>query len=275
MSCRRCGGECQPEGSDLSQGIVRCSQCQAISVSQPPTPVVASSPLGVGLFSFSPSQLDGTGLPRAEPPPASVLSQVSVLPGPLARPSGISEESSEGVYEFHWRWFDWNYLGLAILCGIWISAGCGAFGSKSWWLIHAWEAQGTELDRWLHYLPVVFVASLLYYVVAGLVNSSTLRIAEGQVSVEHGPLPWWGEFTFEATEVRQFFCTHQVHHHKRGFTVTYSLEMIDRSGRQVSVLGGFSDPKQPLYLEQQLEARLQIANEPIGGELRRMGALGL
>lgn len=269
MQCRRCGADLAAAGCDLTQGIASCPRCHSITTTRPPTPVPTHHPSTIDPLAFSPSDYEAHGFTFGGAAPAMNIPRATFRSGPIAAPFGISEAVVDDHYELHYRWFDLSHLGVAAFAALTIAAGCGAFGHDHAWIMELAAEAGEGPWKWLRYAPFLVVAAILYYVLAGILNSSTIRIADGEVAIEHGPLPWWGEFSFPTSDVRQFFCTQQVHYHKRGWSLTYSLEMLDQGGQQTTLLSGFPSPEQPLFLEQQLEAKLQIPPELIGGEIRR------
>ena len=54
--------------------------------------------------------------------------------------------------------------------------------------------------------PIAHVAvgvGLTYYTVAGFVNSTVLRVSEGQLAVRQGPFPWPGNRTLHTSDLDQ------------------------------------------------------------------------
>jgi hypothetical protein len=46
---------------------------------------------------------------------------------------------------------------------------------------------------------------MIYYAITGYVNKTTVNVDYGQLTVRHGPLPWWGDRQIEPTHIVQLY----------------------------------------------------------------------
>lgn len=129
--------------------------------------------------------------------------------------------------------------------------------------------------RWLMIIfPIAHVAvgvGITYGTLAGFLNTTVIRVADGWLSVQHGPLPWLGNVALATDDVDQIYCKRKTHRHRDddGSTSTsmnYEVHAI-LGERQVKLLGGLHDPQQALFVEQRLERCLQIEDRPVPGEM--------
>ena len=186
----------------------------------------------------------------------------------MPMPPGITVEPAGRDLTIHRSWFTWAALFLVFFCLIWDGVVSvfllgGIFG--------AFQGAGAMA------LPFMLIPGLFgvigffitYYTICCFVNTTTIRVNQGELSVSHGPLPWFGGVTMPAGEVMQFYVSEQVHHHKRSVSYTYSVEMYLRSGIRQKLVENLEDAGQALYIEQQLEQHLQIADQRVMGEIPR------
>jgi hypothetical protein len=110
--------------------------------------------------------------------------------------------------------------------------------------------------------------SIGYIAVAGLLNSTTLAIKDGVLTVRHGPLPWRGNHTLPTEELRQLFCQQHISSYRGGGGTPISYEVhAQLDGREVKLVRGLEESRQALYIEQLVEGTLGIEDVPVPGEL--------
>ena len=76
-------------------------------------------------------------------------------------------------------------------------------------------------------------------------------------------LPW----TWQETE-EKLFVVRKVKRTKNGSTTTYELQAVTTMHSALVLLKGLDSLGQGLWLEQEIERRLGIRNEPVAGEYR-------
>ncbi len=111
-------------------------------------------------------------------------------------------------------------------------------------------------------------AFLTYFVISTFVNKTVIRVAEGELSVKHGPLPWGGNCRIATSDLKQVFCTEKRHRRKHGCGYTYCVEALKRDNSKLTLVSSLEELDQALFIEQQVEQHLKMRNERVPGEVR-------
>lgn len=122
-------------------------------------------------------------------------------------------------------------------------------------------------------------AGVGYIALAGIVNRTTVQIADGTLCVSHAPLPWPGALCIPASAVTQLYTresstttrSRRGSHPSRTRT-TYSYDVMVCHGtdhREQRLVAHLQHPNQALFIEYTVERYLGIIDRPIRGELRR------
>jgi len=181
---------------------------------------------------------------------------------PLAgKPQNLVMQQANGEMVVQFRWFSWKYLFLAFFCVMW-------FGFLAFWYLLALNV-GSRMMLLLPLLHVAVGLFLAYSTVAGFINTTTLRIAGGRLSVRHQPLPWPGAVNLSTADVQQLYCEEKIVQIKGGTRRVYSLSALLRDGKRKKVVRDVDSPDLPIFLEQHAEAWMKIADAPVAGELAR------
>lgn len=157
--------------------------------------------------------------------------------------------------------YKWPKVGMA--------AGTAVFGIglvvAVWGLLHRFPIA----LRLVAEIPVVlFALAAGYAALADFFNHTHFRIAGQQLEVSHDPIPWAGSARYAKHQVRQLYVKEAARAGRRRTNrAYYSLHAILRDGRHIRLLGGISSAYDALYLEQQMEARLDIADKAVPGEM--------
>jgi hypothetical protein len=158
------------------------------------------------------------------------------------------------------RWFSWKYLPMAFFAFAWDSF-------LIFWYITA-IASGAPVIFII--FPVAHLAVgiwITYTTLAGFFNHTTVELSQGKLSVWFDPLPWPGEKSLRANDIKQLFCKEVIKRSGEGSTTTsYHLYALDRQDHQIKLLTNLETPEVVQFLEQQLEEWLRIRNEPVEGE---------
>lgn len=177
-------------------------------------------------------------------------------------PRGMSIEEGAAGTVITWRWFGAAYVLLAFFCVAWD-------GFLLFWYGVALTRETPALFKLFPSVHVVVGIAITYITLAGLLNRTWIKGANGVVTVLHGPLPWWGNLTVPCADIEQFFCKEKVSHGKHGPRHTYEVwaALRDNSMKKI-VAGGLTD-EQAIYIEQRLEQALGITDRPVAGEMMR------
>jgi hypothetical protein len=106
---------------------------------------------------------------------------------------------------------------------------------------------------------------LAYYVVAMIVNRTTIRADNQGFEVRHGPLPWFGNRRLERSAVDQFYVAEagvRVNRQAR-----WSLSVLDATGLGRTVIRMLKSPDEARWLEHELEQHMGIENRHVPGEV--------
>jgi hypothetical protein len=243
LKCEQCGAPFQAKDLHLERGLATCSACGSVQqLPQRPQPE---------------SHDDAQAADRAKP------KQVVPIPSRFV----VTDEGSE--LTIHYRWFTPVIIFLAFFAIAWDSF-------LVFWYSMAFGDHGPpDPMKWIMIIfPICHVAvgvGLTYFVLAGFLNATTVRVADGMLSVRHGPLPWIGNLNLPADDIQQLYCdkkisTSQNDNGGSSTSIRYSVfAVVD--GRKTRILGPLNDADQALFVEQRLERFLNIKDSPVPGEL--------
>lgn len=231
--CPNCDATIDPEEINIKLGVAKCVTCQSV-------------------FSFA-----------DQVPPADSGAPVPAARAEVPLPSGIRVEQWGHELCLARRWFTPAVLFLLFFCVAWD-------GFLVFWYSMAFSDANTP---WIMIVfPVAHVAigiGLTYFTIASLLNTTRIRVANGQLSVRHGPLPWLGSCDISVDDIEQIFCSEKTKHGENGSHTFYGVNAMLTDGRKIKLVSGLSEADQALYIEQTIEDHLHIPDRPVGGEMRR------
>jgi hypothetical protein len=106
-------------------------------------------------------------------------------------------------------------------------------------------------------------------VISGFVNRTVIRVAGGELSVWHGPLPWPGNQRLLTADIQQVYCAAARRPRgDSGCSKTYNLIAVTGKNDEVPLLGCLDDVEHGLFIEQQLERHLKIQDQCLPDEVR-------
>lgn len=244
--CSACGGLIREEDISPELNVARCSYCSALT----------------DLRAARPAPREREPEPTASRPAPAVRLKVPMPPGLF-----VDEWGQDLVITR--RWFSGVVVFLAFFCIAWDSFLVG------WYMIAFGEEGPPGPMRFIMVcFPIVHVAvgvALTYSTIAGFVNRTIVRISQGTLTVEHGPLPWTGNVSVAAADVDQVYCTEKAGRRgeRSSAASTYIVNAVLKDGRSVKLVSVSLERKQALYIEQKLEEKLGIADQPVSGEIER------
>ena len=110
---------------------------------------------------------------------------------------------------------------------------------------------------------------LSYYVLAGYINRTVIKVNRNMLTIKHGPLPWFGNKQLHSHDLAQLYCKECMHRHKNSSSCTYEVHAILKDGQHAKLVTGLDESEQALYLEQEIERFLRIEDQPVRGEMSR------
>lgn len=243
LKCGQCGAPFRAADLHLDRGIAVCSACG--SVQRLPGPTASES-----------SSDSGAASPRKSA-------------GDVPMPAQFTVEDDGHELTIRRRWFQWAMLFLMFLAIVW---DC---------YLVCWDSMFAEdgglpgIFRIVFFVvPVTHIAAgvfLTYFAIAGLLNSTVIRIADGMLSVRHGPLPWRGNLDLATDRIEQIYCQKKLHTNqdRDGHATTstrYEVHAVV-SGQKQKLLGGLQEADHALFVEQRLERFLRIEDRAVPGEM--------
>jgi len=109
---------------------------------------------------------------------------------------------------------------------------------------------------------------LTYFMLAGFLNTTRVRIANSVMTVRHGPVPWFGNRTIPAADIEQLYCTeHTRQRSDERTSTTYRLNAVLSGGKKVKLLSGLTEADQALFIEEKVETHLGIEDRRVRGEM--------
>lgn len=197
---------------------------------------------------------------------ATVRGEAARPRGNVPRPASLQIADDGWSYELSWRWFRPVFLFLVFFCIVWDSF------LVFWYTMAIGGGPPFPFNLIMIIFPIAHVAvgvGLTWYTLCGFVNRTVVAVRNHELTVRHGPLPWPGNLTLDAGDIRQFYVREKVSHGKNGTSVTYDIEVIQSAGNSRKLITGLDSSDLALAIEQGLEQHLRIVDEPIAGELPR------
>lgn len=188
-----------------------------------------------------------------------VASGGRVIPRPeVALPRGMKiEERMDGLYIIR-RWLDaraWATLFFAVVWNGFMIAWNAISLSQGIWIMSVFGLLHTAVGLFL-----------IYSVLGMFLNSTTVKAGYGEIETRIGPIPWKGNKTLPRHDIEQLYCTEKVSRSKNGSSLAYNVEAVLKGNRRETLVHDLTHHDQALYIEQQLERHLGIADVPVAGE---------
>lgn len=243
LKCGQCGAPFRAADLHLDRGIAVCSACGSVQRLPGPTASESSS--------------DSEVTPPRKPQ------------GDVPIPAQFTVEDDGHELTIRQRWFQWAILFLMFFAIAWDSFLVG------WYSMFAGGGGPPGVFGIVFFVfPIAHVAvgvGLTYFVLAGFLNSTVIRVADGMLSVRHGPLPWRGNLDLPTDGIEQIYCQNKIHKSRDddGHTRTsmqYEVHAVI-NGQKQKLLGGLHEADHALFVEQRLERFLGIEDQGVPGEM--------
>ncbi len=182
-------------------------------------------------------------------------------------PAGITIEQQGRQLRITRKWYNYSYIFLAFFCIFWDSFLILWYSMA---LIAFLKNPGSSVIMCLSpIIHVVMGVVLTYSTVAGFLNKTFLEVNDYELSISHAPLPWIGTYKINSAQLEQLYCQEHIRRGKHGIKRTYSVNAILKGdNRKVTLLTGFSQPEQVLFIEQEVETHLDITDRHVPGEIK-------
>jgi hypothetical protein len=229
--CPKCDATIPADNLDLGRNLAKCGVCGEV-------------------FNCA-AQLDGLASPGGG----------DIKRGEVPLPKGLRVYRRADGLRILRRWLGPKFFGLAFFCLFWngfmVVWFTIAITQKQW----AMAAFGT-----VHGLVGLGVA---YFTLAGFLNTTTITVVHGLLSVTSGPIRVPGNKNITADALQQLYTKRHVSHGKNGTSISYELRAQTTDGKDEKLVGGLDKQEQALFMEQQIEEFLGIEDRPIRGEVER------
>ncbi len=177
-------------------------------------------------------------------------------------PQGLDVQHEAGGLRLSYRWFSLKYIVFAGFCVLW--DGFLIF----WYRTALQNPNPGNIALWFPLLHVSVGVGLTYWTLAGFLNRTVIRVSQGSLSIQHGPLPWLGNRTVQTSEIRQLYREEIVSTGRRGTTSSYPVSAVLHSGGKLKLITTDA-PDLSLALEQEIEKQLGLTDVRVVGEMRK------
>lgn len=248
LNCGQCGAPFRAADLHLDRGIAVCSACGGVQ--RLPGPVTSETPHNAGASANRKSQ------------------------GDVPVPDRFTVENDGMELTIRQRWFQWGLLFLLFFAIAWDSFLVGWY-----WMLTSGPFGGNNvmpdpMKLIFFVFPIAHVAvgvGLTYFVLAGFLNSTVIRVADGILSVRHGPLPWRGDLDLPSDEIEQIYCQNKLRSSRddnghASTSMSYEVHAVV-AGLKRKLLSGLHEADHALFVEQTLERFLKIEDRAVPGEM--------
>lgn len=240
LFCKKCGQQVLAEDMNLELALAKCRGCNSV-------------------FSI----LDSL---QEDAPPGVATGAGDRLPAPMPKGYKIEELGSELTITY--RWFTLGAFALLFFCIFWDGF------LVVWYSIGFSQLFGGDLGwgaLFMLLFPIIHLAvgiGLTYAVICMFLNRTEIRVAGGNLTIWHGPVPCPGKCCIPTSDLKQLFVTETTHRGKHGIRYSYDVSAMKQDDTKQKLIGNLDDVQQALFLEQKLEQHLKIADQRVPGEVQ-------
>ena len=245
FTCKACGAALKESHIDFDTGIARCAHCQ-------------------GVMSFA-EELKVA-------PPSSEAREHRQRKASAGRPEDLRIDESPVALRFSKRWYHPGLFFILFFAIAWNAFLVG-------WYVMGSQAPDMGFMRIIMFVfPLAHVAvgvGMIYAVLTGFLNSTTVKLTSNELSVRHGPIPAKGNRRIPASQIKQLYCksaNRRLHprskaarNHAVG-ALAPSLHARLHDNRDILLLKRINDLDSLFYIERRMEERLGIRDEIMPGE---------
>jgi hypothetical protein len=249
IECPQCGAAISAQDVDLGLRVGKCQTCDQIISVADQLERIADNHVG------SPHSFTSTSGNSPERP---------LVPQPA---SLLIEETGDSL-EIRKRWFNPAVLFLLVFCLIWDGF------LVVWYLMVLGfgfvNGPPGLIGLVFAVFPLGHVAigiGLTYFCTASFLNTTTMTVREGSLSLRHGPLYWPGNLTLVTDDIEQLYATRTGDYsHPGRISVAGRLMAVMSDGKEQAVWNSESDLAVLRCIEERVELFLGIEPHPVAGE---------
>ena len=199
VNCPSCGSQIESDDMNLTELIGKCRRCHAL----------------VDLREFIAHP--------AEPIPSPTVP----VQGEFPIPTRFNIADDGHGFTISWRWFDGEFILLALFLVFWDGILIELYSGP-------WANIGFLSIIFIFTLPhAVLGIWLTYNALAGFLNRTTIRVGSAELTVRHGPLPFFGNRRIPVEQIDQLYCEQAVHQSNADISYSYEVSALDE-GRKKS-----------------------------------------
>ncbi len=186
---------------------------------------------------------------------------------PAPQPDKIIVENLGGQLTLRWHWFNWHILLVTGFAVFWNGIMFFGFGGA----IFSGEADFFAVFPFILFPHFWVGLAMIYYAISGYINKTTVNVDYDQLTVRHGPLPWWGNRHIEPSHIVQLYSKENRSNYRRNnvWSGNFEVHAILKQGKHQKLLSGLDSSEHALFVEQTIEEHLSIADYPVRGEYGR------
>lgn len=110
----------------------------------------------------------------------------------------------------------------------------------------------------------VFIAGaafIVYYTIAHWFNKTDIFVNKGQIEVNIGPFPWYGNIKLQTNNITQFYNKRRVKGPREKQRISYEVRYILVNQTDKKLISGIPKRKQAAYIENKIERYLGMEND--------------
>jgi|MDTC01.1.fsa_nt_gb hypothetical protein len=204
FKCKAYAAALEKDDIDLSSGIANCSHCRTV-------------------MSFAEDlRQTGSKVTKSGPRPEALRNEDLEVEDKPQRLRFTKPWYQPGLFFLLFFYIAWN--GFLV---DYYTIGFNASGPPKWIIL---------------LFPIVHISvgvGLLYTVITGFLNRTTVEVRSDRFSVRHGPIPFRGNQTLQAHQIKQLFCQGPIHR----------LIAVLQDNRKVTFLSKYTNHDLVLYLD--------------------------
>lgn len=159
-------------------------------------------------------------------------------------------------------WYSIGTIFLTVFMVAWVGGTLFVFSSL-------WEELGESSITIALLMPLAFgVATIcmIYACLAMWLNKTDIFVSQKLMEVRMGPVPWWGQFKRQTSDIVQFYVKKIITKNKNSTTITYNVMFKSEDGTVKKLTGGLDSYEKAHFIEQKVEHYLGIENVRTDGE---------
>ena len=158
------------------------------------------------------------------------------------------------------KWFSIKFIFLAFFLTVW--------DGISFTMFYVFLSSGEILPTLFMSLFCLIGISLTYFLFAGFMNTTVIKVTSSILSIRHGPLPWPGNEEGPSNGIKQIYVKENSyyvrsrHSLRRKHYFDYSLNLVSHSGQDVTLIKGL-EKDQAKFIEKNIEKFLKIKDRKV------------